>query len=79
MEPLALLLAFSAGLLTALSPCVLPLLPLVVGGAAGSRYGPAAIAAGFVSAFTAIAVTLRTVRFRQAMGPTDESPPSPET
>jgi cytochrome c biogenesis protein CcdA len=61
MEPLALLLAFSAGLLTALSPCVLPLLPLVVGGAAGSRYGPAAIAAGFVSAFTAIGVLLATV------------------
>lgn len=61
MEPLALALAFSAGLLTALSPCVLPLLPLVMGGGSGSRYGPAAIAAGFVSAFTAIGVAMATI------------------
>jgi glycosyltransferase 2 family protein len=37
------------------------------------------IGTNVVAGFTAIAVTLRTVRFRQAMGPTDESPPSPET
>ena len=61
MEPLALALAFSAGLLTALSPCVLPLLPLVMGGAGGGRYGPAAIAAGFVSAFTTIGVAMATI------------------
>jgi cytochrome c biogenesis protein CcdA len=45
-----------AGVLTALSPCVLPLLPLVVGSAAHSRYGPVALAAGFVTAFTVIGV-----------------------
>jgi len=61
MQPLALALAFAAGLLTALSPCVLPLLPLVMGGAGGGRFGPAAIAAGFVSAFTAIGVTMATI------------------
>jgi len=61
MQPLALGLAFAAGLLTALSPCVLPLLPLVMGGAGGGRYGPAAIAAGFVSAFTAIGVAMAAI------------------
>lgn len=58
MGPVALALAFLAGLLTALSPCVLPLLPLVMGSAGGNRYGPAALAAGFVTAFTTIGVLL---------------------
>ena len=62
-------LAFAAGLLTALSPCVLPLLPLVVGSAAHSRYGPAALAAGFVAAFTLIGVVLASVG--QAAGLSD--------
>jgi cytochrome c biogenesis protein CcdA len=53
-----LALAFAAGLLTALSPCVLPLLPLVMGSAARNRYGPAALAAGFVATFTVIGVLL---------------------
>jgi len=36
-------LAFLAGLLSVLSPCVLPLLPIVLGAAAsGHRMGPAA-------------------------------------
>lgn len=54
-------LAFVAGLLTALSPCVLPLLPLVMGSAARGRYGPAALAAGFVATFTVIGVVLASV------------------
>ena len=54
-------LAFVAGLLTALSPCVLPVLPLVVGSASRSRLGPAALAAGFVAMFTVIGVALATV------------------
>ena len=56
MGPVALALAFVAGVLTALSPCVLPLLPLIVGSAARSRYGPVALAAGFVTTFTIIGV-----------------------
>lgn len=56
MGPVALALAFVAGVLTALSPCVLPLLPLVVGSAARNRYGPVALAAGFVTTFTIIGV-----------------------
>ena len=58
MGIIALILAFVAGLLTALSPCVLPLLPLVMGSAARGRYGPMALAAGFVTAFTVIGVFL---------------------
>jgi cytochrome c-type biogenesis protein len=58
MGLVALALAFVAGLLTALSPCVLPLLPLVVGSAARNRYGPTALAAGFVTTFTVIGVLL---------------------
>ena len=61
MGLVALTLAFVAGLLTALSPCVLPLLPLVMGSAARNRYGPTALAAGFVMAFTAIGVSLAAV------------------
>jgi cytochrome c biogenesis protein CcdA len=34
---LALALSFGAGLLTALSPCVLPALPIIVGSAAAAR------------------------------------------
>ncbi len=67
LVPLAL--AFVAGLLTALSPCVLPLLPLVMGSAAHNRYGPAALAAGFVTAFTVIGVLLASLS--TALGLTD--------
>jgi cytochrome c biogenesis protein CcdA len=61
MGVVALALAFVAGLLTALSPCVLPLLPLVMGSAARNRYGPIALAAGFVTTFTVIGVLLASV------------------
>lgn len=51
-------LSLVAGLLTALSPCVLPALPIVVGSAAGRRHGPLALAAGLAIAFTVIGVAL---------------------
>lgn len=48
-------LAFLAGILTILSPCVLPLLPLALGAAAAQgRYGPAALALGLATSFVAI-------------------------
>lgn len=48
-----LMLAFLAGLLTSLSPCVLPVLPLVVGGAMSShRLGPLALCGGLGLSFS---------------------------
>ena len=48
----AVLLAFVAGLVTILNPCVLPLVPILVATAMGrSRLGPAALAAGLVVSF----------------------------
>ncbi|HEV8249446.1 MAG TPA: cytochrome c biogenesis protein DipZ [Gaiellaceae bacterium] len=56
--PLLLGIAFAAGLITALSPCVLPVLPvLLAGGAAGGRRRPYAIVAGLVLSFTIFTVT----------------------
>lgn len=48
-------LALLAGILSTLSPCVLPLLPLVLGAAIGEhRMGPAALAAGLALSFVVI-------------------------
>ncbi|SFD21714.1 cytochrome c biogenesis CcdA family protein [Devosia psychrophila] len=48
-----LILAFAAGLLTLLNPCVLPLLPMIAAGAvARHALGPLAMAAGMAVSFT---------------------------
>src|SRR5262245_35325935 len=45
-------IAFLAGVITAISPCVLPVLPIVLaGGAAGGRRRPFAIVAGLLTTF----------------------------
>ena len=50
-------LAFVAGNLSTLSPCVLPLVPILLGTAVGShRYGPYALAGGLALSFTAVGV-----------------------
>jgi cytochrome c biogenesis protein CcdA len=52
-------LAWLAGLLSTLSPCVLPLLPILVGTAASShRYGPFALVCGLMLSFTLIGVSI---------------------
>lgn len=57
-------LAFLAGLLSVLSPCVLPLLPIVLGSAAAEhRLGPAALAGGVALSFVAIGLFVATVGF----------------
>ena len=57
-------LAFVAGILSVLSPCVLPLLPLVLGAAASEhRFGPAARAAGLALAFVVIGLFVAIVGF----------------
>ncbi len=60
----AAVFAFLAGVLSTLSPCVLPLLPIVLGAAAGEhRLGPAALAAGLALSFTAIGLFVATVGY----------------
>jgi cytochrome c biogenesis protein CcdA/thiol-disulfide isomerase/thioredoxin len=47
-------IAFAAGVITAFTPCILPVLPIVLaGGSAGTKRRPYAIAAGLVTTFTA--------------------------
>ncbi|WP_126975362.1 cytochrome c biogenesis CcdA family protein [Frigidibacter oleivorans] len=49
-----LILAFAAGLLTLINPCVLPVLPLVLASAAQAhRWGPVALMAGMSASFVA--------------------------
>ena len=56
--------AFLAGLLSTLSPCVLPLLPLVLGPALSAhRLGPAALAAGLALAYVAVGLFVATLGF----------------
>lgn len=56
--------AFLAGVLSLLSPCVLPLVPIVLGGAASRhRFGPLALAGGLAFSFTAIGILVATVGF----------------
>lgn len=63
----ALALAFLAGTLSTLSPCVLPLIPIVLGAAVTQgRFGPLALAAGLALSFTAVGLFVATIGF--AMG-----------
>ncbi len=56
--------ALIAGILSILSPCVLPLLPIVLGTAVSEhRYGPVALAAGLALSFTAIGLFVATIGF----------------
>jgi cytochrome c-type biogenesis protein len=55
----ALFLAFLAGALTTINPCVLPLLPILAASAyASGRLGPVALGAGLVTAFTVVGVAV---------------------
>ncbi|AWN34687.1 cytochrome c biogenesis CcdA family protein [Methylobacterium radiodurans] len=57
-------LAVLAGLLSTLSPCVLPLVPIVLAAAASEhRLGPLALAAGLALAFTGIGLFVATIGF----------------
>jgi cytochrome c-type biogenesis protein len=57
-------IAFLAGVLTILSPCVLPILPIVLGAAASEhRWGPAALAAGLAVSFVAIGLFAATIGY----------------
>jgi cytochrome c-type biogenesis protein len=60
----AVALAFVAGVLTSLSPCVLPILPLVLSAAASERkYGPVALAAGLAISFVLVGLFVATIGY----------------
>ena len=60
----ALSLAFVAGLLSILSPCVLPLVPIVLGAAVTAHaFGAVALAAGLAISFTLLGLLLALVGF----------------
>ena len=56
--------AFLAGLASILSPCVLPLVPLVLGTALSNhRFGPAALAGGVAVSFTVVGLFVATIGY----------------
>ncbi len=64
MSAASLSLLFVAGTLSTLSPCVLPILPIVLASAASEhRLAPVALAAGLAISFTAIALFVATIGF----------------
>ena len=64
-------IAFVAGIVTAISPCVLPVLPIVfAGSASGEARRPYAIVAGLVASFTAF--TLAATALLSALGLPDD-------
>jgi cytochrome c biogenesis protein CcdA len=66
-----LLLAYAAGLLTLINPCVLPVLPIVLASSLGAdRRGPLALAAGMSASFVAAGVLV--TAFGRAIGLTPE-------
>jgi len=60
----SLVLAFVAGVLSILSPCVLPILPIVLGAASSAeRLGSVALAAGLALSFTTIGLFAATIGY----------------
>ena len=63
-----LFLALAAGVLSTLSPCVLPLLPIVIGAAISQhQFGPAALAGGLTLSFVAIGLFVATIGFSMGL------------
>jgi len=68
LGPSTLALAFGAGLASVASPCVLPVVPIIVTGTAEDhRWRPALVVAGIASSFVAMGVA--TSLFGAAIGP----------
>jgi len=60
----SLAFALLAGILSALSPCVLPILPIVLGSAVGQhRFGPVALAVGVALSFTVLGLFIATIGY----------------
>ena len=66
------ILAYAAGLLTLINPCVLPVLPVVLAGALGANpKGPLALAAGMSVSFVILGVGV--TAFGRALGLDEQS------
>ncbi len=64
MSVASIALAFVAGMLSTLSPCVLPLLPIILGTAINeNRFGPVALASGLAISFVAIGLFVATIGY----------------
>lgn len=67
-----LILAYLAGLLTLINPCVLPVLPIVLASALQAhRYGPVALAAGMALAFVSLGLLITVAG--QSLGVSDQT------
>lgn len=53
--------AFIAGVVTVLSPCILPLLPIILSSADGSKQKPLGVVTGFVASFTFFTLFLSSI------------------
>ena len=59
---LLIVFAFIAGIVTVLSPCILPILPVVLSGSiAGGKHRPLGVVAGFVVSFTLFTLFLSSI------------------
>jgi cytochrome c-type biogenesis protein len=66
----SVVLAFVAGLLSILSPCVLPILPVVLGAAASERkWGPVVLATGLTLSFVVLGLFVSTVGYSIGLNP----------
>jgi cytochrome c-type biogenesis protein len=64
-----IVLALLSGVLSTLSPCVLPLLPIVLGAALTEhKFGPAALASGVAISFVAVGLFVATIGFSLGIG-----------
>src|SRR6516162_8206102 len=66
-----LALSYAAGALSTLSPCVLPLLPIILFGALEQHaWGPVALAAGLSASFASVGIFLASLGFSIDIDPT---------
>ncbi len=57
-------LSFVAGTITVFSPCVLPMIPILVGSAGQQhKYGPVALTGGLIASFVGVGMAVATVGF----------------
>lgn len=55
------LFAFLSGIITILSPCILPVLPIILSGTVGGKRKPIGIVIGFIASFTIFTLTLSAI------------------